>query len=550
MAFDFPSSPVNGQTFSPVAGLTYVYNGYGWDLQTPGLVAGDRTLISAVTVTSAVATVDFTSGIDATYDQYEIHVYNWKGVSDAALQMRVSIDGGATWITTASYNWAFRYTGAAGTPADSQNASQTQMQLTLAQLSAANTAPTHGIIRFANPSDSTQHQIFLFDFGGHHTTLSYFRIIGEAGYIGVAAINGIRFLPNAGNHAQGTFVLYGVNKSGAQNPAGVIRYDAPQALTTPQQAVALSNISAAQNVLINGVLVESRAANAATYSIKTLAGADPSAGDPVLVRFKDGSTLAITSAVALTIPSTATLGTVSGLAFRLWFMIVVSGGTAYLAVRQNYLVSSGVAFLLWHAPVNVIGTNAISTAAASRANYATAAVSGPFRVIGYADYDSGLATAGAWAAAPTRIVHADDQTPMPGTVLQLQQYGTATQLALPDGGGVGLSALALNIGLLSPANIVRCQVVGDIYANCTVGAENVSTRIWRNDASQIGYQRNMFAYAGSQSSGGYAFDILDRPNTTAGTLYRLVGSKSPGTAGDACYLPWTGCEMQLSEIMI
>lgn len=32
MAFDFPSSPTNGQQYTS-GGVTYVYNGYGWDLQ-------------------------------------------------------------------------------------------------------------------------------------------------------------------------------------------------------------------------------------------------------------------------------------------------------------------------------------------------------------------------------------------------------------------------------------------------------------------------------------------------------------------------------------
>lgn len=34
MAFDFPSSPTGGQQFTPVAGMTYTYNGYGWALST------------------------------------------------------------------------------------------------------------------------------------------------------------------------------------------------------------------------------------------------------------------------------------------------------------------------------------------------------------------------------------------------------------------------------------------------------------------------------------------------------------------------------------
>jgi hypothetical protein len=54
MAFDFPSSPTVGQQFTPVAGVTYTYNGVGWTLVSgggadPGLTpsAGRLTFLSA-----------------------------------------------------------------------------------------------------------------------------------------------------------------------------------------------------------------------------------------------------------------------------------------------------------------------------------------------------------------------------------------------------------------------------------------------------------------------------------------------------------------------
>jgi hypothetical protein len=49
MAFDFPSSPTLGQQFSPVAGTTYTYNGYGW-------TSGGNTLSIAVQTFTASGT--------------------------------------------------------------------------------------------------------------------------------------------------------------------------------------------------------------------------------------------------------------------------------------------------------------------------------------------------------------------------------------------------------------------------------------------------------------------------------------------------------------
>lgn len=50
MAFDFPSSPVVGQQFTPVAGVTYTWNGYGWVLSGgggAGAVGGRLQYVSA-----------------------------------------------------------------------------------------------------------------------------------------------------------------------------------------------------------------------------------------------------------------------------------------------------------------------------------------------------------------------------------------------------------------------------------------------------------------------------------------------------------------------
>ena len=66
-----------------------------------------------------------------------------------------------------------------------------------------------------------------------------------------------------------------------------------------------------------------------------------------------------------------------------------------------------------------------STSAA--VTYTNVAVSSdPFVILGYADYDSGLATAGTWNASPSRIVMFDSNVSLPGTVIQSARTQTAT----------------------------------------------------------------------------------------------------------------------------
>jgi hypothetical protein len=67
MAFDFPASPTVGQQFSPVPGVTYTWNGYGWAAQSPisstlGPPQGRLTLQTAtpvMTTTQAAKTTIF-----------------------------------------------------------------------------------------------------------------------------------------------------------------------------------------------------------------------------------------------------------------------------------------------------------------------------------------------------------------------------------------------------------------------------------------------------------------------------------------------------------
>ncbi len=51
----------------------------------------------------------------------------------------------------------------------------------------------------------------------------------------------------------------------------------------------------------------------------------------------------------------------------------------------------------------------------------TAVSSKAYTIIGYASYETGLVTAGSWAAAPTRIQLYGANVPLPGATIQMQQ---------------------------------------------------------------------------------------------------------------------------------
>lgn len=177
--------------------------------------------------------------------------------------------------------------------------------------------------------------------------------------------------------------------------------------------------------LVNGTIVASITANALTLSILTLAGNTPSASEPVWIAFRDAtaangdySVIAVTAALSLTMPATATLGFANGAPGRIWITAVNNAGTVSLAVI-NCFNAAGVFPLAGWGIANI--TAMTTSADAAQVFYGPATLSAvPYTVLGYASYETGstLATAGIWSAKPTRLELLRPGVPLPGAVVQ------------------------------------------------------------------------------------------------------------------------------------
>lgn len=174
--------------------------------------------------------------------------------------------------------------------------------------------------------------------------------------------------------------------------------------------------------LINGTLVPTVVSSALTVAIKTLAGNDPSASDPVYVLFRDVTAgtgdfavMTITAATSIVVPSTATLGAASGVAFRIWLVGFNDGGTFRLGV-VNCL--SGISiYPLGQFP---IASSTLTPASSAQVIYTTgsAVAAKPYAVLGYLAWETGLTAAGTWAATPTRTQLFGHGVPLPGAEIQ------------------------------------------------------------------------------------------------------------------------------------
>ena len=139
------------------------------------------------------------------------------------------------------------------------------------------------------------------------------------------------------------------------------------------------------------------------FTIQTLAGATPSATDPVFFVFRSAtagsgsySVISVTSALSVTIPTSSTLGFANNAPGRIWLSAINNSGTVELAVI-NCLTSTSTSKSIYPlAGWGIVNTTALGGPSNNSAVfYSTIARSGvPYGVLGYASYETGLATAG------------------------------------------------------------------------------------------------------------------------------------------------------------
>lgn len=181
----------------------------------------------------------------------------------------------------------------------------------------------------------------------------------------------------------------------------------------------LGGVSAA-SIAVNLGLAAAAAGNALTISVKGSDGADPSASNLVYIPFEQAPTWrTISSALSITIPSGATLGAVANVPFRLWIAAFDDAGTVRLGVIQRVTGGSTPSAIAAVVDNLAASTTAIDASADNGGVFYTgsAVTDKSFRLLGYVDYESGLATPGTWASPPTTTRLYGPGTPPPGSVV-------------------------------------------------------------------------------------------------------------------------------------
>lgn len=292
--------------------------------------------------------------------------------------------------------------------------------------------------------------------------------------------------------------------------------------------------------ILNATLTVSMAANAVTIALKTAAGTDPSASDPVSVTFRHGTATngtyvvrTVTGALSTVISSGSTGGTLNNTASRIYVGLLDNAGTLELC---------------WWNPVNTTGlfafseTELISTTAEGGAGgadsaqvvYSTTARSNVYaRYLGY--FESTQTTAGTWASAAAKIQLLGPGVPRTGTVLQRKRSADSavatgtTQIPADDTipqSGEGDQYLSLAVTPLNAVNLL--DISAQVHLASTV-AGNFTMALFQDATANALAASQIYHASGNVEVALRLAYLMSAGTTSATTLKIRAGTAGAGT---------------------
>jgi hypothetical protein len=166
---------------------------------------------------SSVATCDFTTGIDSTYDEYLFIFTNVVPASNNdKFVCQYSTNAGSSWLSTAAnyYSQGIICKSDVTNAADGYPGSVAYHVLGYLSSNSAGDGGWSGAMNWHNPANSSGAKQFNSSATGYYTASAvYWNSLYGGSHQSTSAFNGIRFKFVSGNIASGTIALYGVKKS-------------------------------------------------------------------------------------------------------------------------------------------------------------------------------------------------------------------------------------------------------------------------------------------------------------------------------------------------
>ena len=185
----------------------------------PSAVPTDNLILISTQTASSSANISFT-GINGTYDVYEIKFINVRPATDGAnFQFNLSTDSGSNYNVTKTTTSVRAYhleddtVSGLGYSGDDDLAQSTGYQNLRPDADNDADSNSVGLLQLFNPSSTTYVKHFIVDMQGSANNGNSSRVL-TAGYGNTtSAINAIRFQFSSGNIDDGIIKMYGVKKS-------------------------------------------------------------------------------------------------------------------------------------------------------------------------------------------------------------------------------------------------------------------------------------------------------------------------------------------------
>ena len=187
----------------------------------PSAVPTGKPVLLSTATASASSSIEFTSGIDSTYDIYKFEFINIHPSTDnVSFQFNLSTDSGSNYNVTKTTTFFDAGQNEAGTDtpfgyaAGRDLAQSTSDQVIMgngANLGADNDQSSSGIIHLFNPSSS----IYVKHFIGVAHSIEYRDYSWRSTFAGygntTSAVDAVKFVMSSGNIDAGTIKMYGIS---------------------------------------------------------------------------------------------------------------------------------------------------------------------------------------------------------------------------------------------------------------------------------------------------------------------------------------------------
>jgi len=208
-ALTVSASRLVGRGSSGNLGEISLGTGLSFSGSTLNSTSGSMVVLQTQVVSAAVASVDFTTGIDSTYKAY---VFVLTGVTPETnsdvLYIRTG-NGGSFDSGSSNYAYGFHTIQSGGTDSSSGSTGATQISAT-DSIGNDSTAGLSGIVYCYDPSNAGKYTHFSWYFAISPNSTAGRTSHGSGARLEAAAHDRVRFLMNTGNIVAGTFTLYGL----------------------------------------------------------------------------------------------------------------------------------------------------------------------------------------------------------------------------------------------------------------------------------------------------------------------------------------------------